>query len=330
MDLPFLNNAPAGAPAANPGAPQGGDFWGGDSGSNDDATLNDLLALYQSANEPAAPFAEPTALAEPTFAAEPAFAPVPAMEPPFAQAPLADPFAMPGADAEIDELIKSFQNPGAEAPAFAAPPAEPMFAPPPAEPVFAAPPAEPVFAAPPAEPVFAAPEPVFAAPPAEPVFAAPEPVFAPEPEPVFAAPPEPVFTPPAPVAAPAPIPQPTPVAPAMETMRVATVPQAAPIDIPAGNMRLATAEERQAAMQGVVSAVNQLTTGIEQIQSQLATLYEGLAHAAAHRAPVTEIVTLTEQLTATKGQAGENSPLWQQAMMIRQTADAYLQMLKTL
>ncbi|MNY56660.1 hypothetical protein D3C86_1927660 [compost metagenome] len=99
---------------------------------------------------------------------------------------------------------------------------------------------------------------------------------------------------------------------------------------PSGAIRLATSTERQETLSQLVSAANQLTNGIEQIQSQLATLYEGLAHAAATRAPVTEIITLTEQLTATKGQAGENSALFQQAQLLKEAADAYMHMLKNL
>ncbi|MBM3268795.1 MAG: hypothetical protein FJZ01_14235, partial [Candidatus Sericytochromatia bacterium] len=78
MDMPFTN------------APGGGDLWAPAEGAGgDDATLNDLLALYQSANDVAPPFAP---LSEPVgtaggFGAGPS-----------------------SVDAEIDELIRSFQD----------------------------------------------------------------------------------------------------------------------------------------------------------------------------------------------------------------------------
>ncbi|HEY9898060.1 MAG TPA: hypothetical protein V6D00_02655 [Pantanalinema sp.] len=314
MDLPFLNNPSEGMPAG-----QTGNYWGGQdpAGSGDDATLNDLLALYQTANdpmpvgfEPQAPSFEPQGL---PFEAPAAPA---AAQPPAFDAASLDPFASPSVDTEINDLIASFTSD----PAFEAPAADPVFAAPPAAPVFAAPPVEPVFAAPPVEPVFAAPpvEPVFAAPPVEPVFAAP----APEPARV-----EPVYAPaPAPIVS---IPQAPSVPAAIAVEANPFVPAMAPV-APSGAVRLATSADRNETLTHLVSAVNQLTTGIEQIQSQLATLYEGLAHAAATRAPVTEIITLTEQLTATKGQAGENSALFQQAQLLKEAADAYMHMLKNL
>lgn len=309
MDLPFLNNAPGGAPASS-----GAEFWGGSdpAGGNDDATLNDLLALYQTANDPL-----------------PSFEPGP---------------PVPSADAEIEDLIKSFQTPPAtpahEAPPFAPEPVmhapavheAPTFAPAPAEPAFGHVPAmheAPAFAV--AEPVFApAPaEPVFAPPPIEPVLAGPPIPAAAPPVAAPAAPPTPVV-PAAPVAqvvpaAPAAIAPAPPMAPAIPVEVTRPVPAAVP-----GAIALASSQERQATLSTAVTAINQLTGGIEQIQTQLSSLYEGLSHAAASRAPITEILKLTEQLTATKNQAGENSPLWHQALLLRRVADAYLEMLRTL
>lgn len=339
MDLPFLNTTPQGAPGQEPG---GSDFWGptGAAGVNDDATLNDLLALYQSANDPGAgdPYAVATVPA--AHEADPFAATLPdpfggamadpfaaSVADPFAEAPVSDPF---GGDSELDALIKNFQTiPGFEE----APAAEPAFmAPAPApEPAFMAPApvAPPVQVAPRApapEPAFMAPAPV--APPVQPAppAPAPEPAFmAPAPAPVApppapAAPMAPVAPPMAPVAAPAPV-----MKPAMPSVASAVMP---PMGMP--EVRLATREERQVALSHLVSAVNQLTSGIDQVQTQLATLYEGLAQAAATRAPIAEIVSKTEQLTATKGQVAENSPLWQQALMMRHAADMYLEFLRTL
>ncbi|MBU6428699.1 MAG: hypothetical protein KGR26_06810, partial [Cyanobacteria bacterium REEB65] len=96
MDMSFLNN------------PVGGDLWAATEGEGD-ATLNDLLALYQSANDEVPPFA-----------------------------PLVDPAIMAGSapgegspvvDAEIDELIRSFQDAPSPLPAPPAPPVTPPPAP---------------------------------------------------------------------------------------------------------------------------------------------------------------------------------------------------------
>ncbi len=176
----------------NPGG-GGADLWGTSDAGGDDATLNDLLALYQSASDmppPFAPLADTSGLGE----------------------ALPEPGAAGGAvDAEIDELIKSFQ----EAPAVFPP--GPSVAPlmPPAIEVSVAP-------IPPAAPPLAAdfgvfeaitepPGPSFdvSAPPAPPmpVFEAPAPPAPPRPSfdvSAPAIPPMPTFEPPAAVAPPAP------------------------------------------------------------------------------------------------------------------------------
>jgi hypothetical protein len=414
VDLPFLNTSPS---------PEGAD-------GGDDATLNDLLALYQSANDvppPFAPLAEsepfPAAPAAqtPDFAAQtPDFA---AQTPDFMAGPdfAADfasdlPFAAPAPvspDAEIDDLIKSFQDaaPAIEPPPFATP--EPFAAPAAPEPPFMTAPAE-DFPAPP----FAAPEPFavpeadlealpadFAAPaadftmdpfaaPAIPdpfagstipdPFAAPDlplpsasptdfmaaaaelealadevalqPAFMPEPEPVFA--PEPAFAPeaavleaPAAVAVSAPetsewletpveVPVEMPVVPAPVAEEVrSVVPPAAPV-VPAAAVAvapftgelpsIATPAERQAINRSVLESLSAIATGIDEVQGELNGLYENLAKAASHRASVGEIVTLTERLTAVKGEVGENSTLYQQALQLRAVAEAYMQLLKNL
>ncbi|MNR78990.1 hypothetical protein D3C72_96940 [compost metagenome] len=404
MDLPFLNTSPS---------PEGSD-------GGDDATLNDLLALYQSANDVPPPFA-PLADSE-AFPAAPA-----APELDFA-APSMD-FAAPAPmspDAEIDDLIKSFQDaapapfeppPFATPEAFAAPvaPDLPFAAPDVPEPPFAAAPADvaidpPPFAAPdfpapdfpapsmdfdapaadfsapaaefdleafaapavpeplaameaPAaeEPAFMVPEPAFMdsaselealvdevalqpafAPEPEPVFAPePEAVFVPEPEAVFVpepeVAPEPVFAPEPPAASVAPVVSEAPVAPAPVAEEIRTVvPAAAPAvameispftgDLPS----LASPAERQAVNRGVLESLSQIATGIDQVQNELNGLYENLAQAASHRASVGEIVTLTERLTAVKGEVGENSALYQQALQLRAVAEAYMQLLKNL
>ncbi len=398
MDLPFLNTSPS---------PEGAD-------GGDDATLNDLLALYQSANDvppPFAPLAETEAF--PGAPAAPALdfaAPAPEFAADFASDL---PFAAPAPispDAEIDDLIKSFQDaaPAVEPPPFAAP--EPFAAPMAPEPPFMAAPVEDF----PAPPPFAIPEP-FAVPEAAPEaelaapaadiealdfaatdfaaptldfeapaipdpfagstipdpFAAPDlplptaapadymasaaelealadevalqPAFAPEPvfadEPVIE--PEPAFVPEAlAVEIPAEPPVETPVVPAPVAEEVRSViPPAAPV-VPAAAVAvapftgelpsIATPAERQAINRSVLESLSAIASGIDQVQGELNGLYENLAKAASHRASVGEIVSLTERLTAVKGEVGENSELYQQALQLRAVAEAYMQLLKNL
>jgi hypothetical protein len=408
VDLPFLNTSPS---------PEGSD-------GGDDATLNDLLALYQSANDappPFAPLAESEAFPAAPAAPSPDFA-APTMD--FAAPPMdfldqslelvpEPPFAAPPSpDAEIDDLIKSFQDaaPAAfEPPPFAAP--EPFAAPVAPEPPFAADFAMDPFAAPTIDPFAApaipdpfdlpepaAPAPEFAAPAAElealvadiaqqpafmpepePIFAPePEAIFTPEPEAIFAPEPEPVFVPePEPVFAPEPAFMPetpiveAPPAPVMTAPETSAPPAEAPaLEIPAvetpafettpvvaapvaeeirtvvpsapaaaavavtpftGDLpSIATPAERQAINRSVLESLSQIATGIDQVQGELNGLYENLAQAASHRASVGEIVTLTERLSAVKGEVGENSELYQQALQLRAVAEAYLQLLKNL
>lgn len=393
MELPFLNNTPESGDNA-----EGGDFWNFGPQSNaysDDVTLNELLALYQSANEVAPPFApisEPEAYPAPPapnpWGAEPAA--------PFDAAPAApweDAGAVPYVPAEPVQSIPWGQDaPVAPEPVFAMPEpidsaaSEPAFAmpepviPTAPEPVFTMPepvvPAasEPVFTMPepvvPAapDPVFTMPEPVVPAAP-EPVFTMPEPVIpaAPEPvftmpEPVVAADPEPVFTMPEPVVPAVPEPvftMPEPVAPAAEPLftmpepavavasepvftmpePVATVPDVPAMATAAATSlertvpavtSLATSAKRQEATTQISQIATDLAQGVDAIQSRLETSYERLSTAAARRAPVLEIIEITNALGELKGQLGENSPLYQQALALRQLADSYMDLLKNL
>lgn len=367
MDLPFLNNDP---PAEN----AGGDFWnlGGQSsegGYGDDVTLNELLALYQSANEAAPPFApisEPEAY--PAAPAPEAAAEAPA-NPWGGDAPAATPFVPsepiqsnpwggeePAATPFVPaEPIQSSPW-GAEEPAAATPfvPAEPIQSSPwGAEEPAAAPPFAPAEPAPtpwgaemappqpmawetagdapsfdiPAEPVFEM-APVFEAPaevvaaPIEPLF--PEPAVVAEPvletapavveTPVFAA--APVETPPPPIEVSKVVPAPIKVQP----MAMTTV----------GDLALVTPEARREASGKIGAIASEIAQGIDAVQEQLNTAYEKLANAAASRAPVTDIVSITSSLSEIKGQISEESPIFKQALALRQMADAYLELLKSL
>lgn len=353
MDLPFLNTSPS---------PEGTD-------GGDDATLNDLLALYQSANDVPPPFA-PMAESEPTAQAP---------APDFSDLP---PFAAPAPkspDAEIDDLIKSFQDasaPSIEPPPFAAPAApEPPFMAPEPPPFMAAPTAPdappPPFATPEAFEAPNLPEPPVPPAPPEAAFAAPtvpslddlaaelnfqapsipmepetalEPSFAPEvpPAPVVDVPTETApevfdFTPPAP-AEPAPV-EPVAATPPVEELH-SVVPSAPAAEAPAPTVAvtpftgelpsLATPAERQAVNRTVLESLSAIASGIDQVQSELNGLYESLAQAASNRASVNEIVSLTERLTTVKAEVGENSALYQQALQLRAVAEAYLQLLRNL
>ncbi len=190
----------------NPGG-GGADLWGTSDAGGDDATLNDLLALYQSGSDmppPFAPLADPAGLGE----------------------GLPDPGATGGSvDAEIDELIKSFQ----EAPAVFAPVPQAAPAMPPAIELSVDPlPA----AAPPLAPAFGAPEAVTQpqAPAFEPPAGLRPPVPPAPPRPSFdvsvpPAPPLPTFEAPAPPAPPLPtFEAPAPPAPPLPTFEAPAPP----------------------------------------------------------------------------------------------------------
>lgn len=341
VDMPFLNNAP--------GAGPGGEFWASqpaDSGG-DDATLNDLLALYQSANEVAPPFA-----------------------------PLGDPAGVSAAsgfagsassvDAEIDELIRSFQDtpPLVAQAAPAAPPAAPVLeAPLVTPPIPTAPPVPtfdlqtaPAFEAPlaPALPVFEAPPaPVYEAPPAPlmPVIeippAPPAPVFHAPPAPVYEAPPAPIAAPPAPdplplpAAAVAPVPLETYAPPpAAQTLTVPAIPvplQAAanlvvrPItDVALPDIDVADPRGRLALAQQLTEVISNLANGVDQVQVDLDQLYASLAEAAGNRAPVSTILDMTQALQDTKAHVGEESALYKQAALLKQVGEAYMDLLTKL
>lgn len=204
---------------------------------DDDVTLNDLLALYQSANDAAPAFPAEPAL-PPAF--PPSRAPAATLAPPSAA-------ATHDADPELSQLLAAFQQENAAAPAFAPAPAPfPDLAPLPAMeatvpiagdlPPFAIPPAPadaspfgvPDMGLPPfADPLPPLDLPAFADTPVAGFGDGQIPAFDDTPFPAFpgeAAPPESVLPPasppaPAPQAAaptPAPVPAPAPVPPALE------------------------------------------------------------------------------------------------------------------
>ena len=346
----------------NPGG-GGADLWGTSDAGGDDATLNDLLALYQSGSDmppPFAPLADPAGLGE----------------------GLPDPGATGGSvDAEIDELIKSFQ----EAPAVFAPVPQAAPAMPPAielsvDPLpAAAPPLAPAFGAPeavtqPQAPAFeppaglrppvppAPPRPSFdvSVPPAPPLptFEAPAPPAPPRPafEPAAAvmppAPPRPAFEPAAVVAPPSSLPQPTSfedliqsVVPATETparplstisvapLRPApskavvassgAVPALPAVDVGSSRQRLALAQQ-------LTEVIANLAGGIDRVQSELDQLYSTLAQAASKRAPVEEILETTQALSDTKARVGEGSELFQQALLLKAVGEAYTELLRSI
>jgi hypothetical protein len=91
-----------------------------------------------------------------------------------------------------------------------------------------------------------------------------------------------------------------------------------------------TPDERKMANQQLTQVVGSLSTGLDELQGKMATLYTDLQRAAVSRAPVDEIQRIAGELAQTKSQVGEGSDLYKQALYMRQVADAYLQFLKEL
>jgi len=292
---------------------QGGDPTWDTSLGQDDATLNDLLSFYQTGQETPPPFVAEDAVPAPFATGAPEVPP---------GAPSVD-----AVDAEIEALIRSFQEPGASPvdqpePYVAAAPSAPelSFSPPAPEP-------EVVYAPPPPP----APEP-------EVVYAPPLPP-APEPEVVYAPPP-----PPAPAAIAAPVvieAQPVPPAPAQPAVApVASVVPAATVNSAAAMfsasdlgfpaLDLATPETRQAAAHEVGEVARNLASGVEGARTHLDGLYAQLAAAASGRAPVADIMAIGSALHEAKLQVGVQSPLYQQALMLKAVGEAYMKLLEEL
>ena len=318
MDLPFLNNDPQPAPQD-----AGSDFWnfGGQSsdggGYGDDVTLNELLALYQTANEAAPPFAPVN---------EPEAYPVQAVEP--------TPYSPP---APIQSM--PWEAPVEAAPAVPYTPPEPIQSMPwePSAPEVPPTPYTPPetiqstpwdagssdFAAP--QPIpWETPEPVYSVPAPEPEYSAP-----PAPEPIYSATepeisyvPQPIVTAPAVVE-----PSMSRVVPASNVAAVSVRPSQSLV--PMMDLALITPEARRDATTRIESIAGDLAQGIDAVQGQLNQAYERLADAAASRAPVFDIIEITNSLSEVKGQLGEQSPLYQQALALRQMADSYLELLKS-
>lgn len=236
----------------------------------------------------------------------------------------------------------------------AAPVFPPMEATPPIAPVFEEP--APVFPAfeepvPPVAPVIppvqqmpvAPPEPVApSAPVAPPVQAAPPtPVVAPPVQQAPQTPPPPVEPPvqqaPPPVAPPVP---PTPKLPEVdpeETLRLREVEvqsQPAPqpsVAIANGlEVTIRTPDDRKNVNYQLTQAIGSLNAGLDELQGKLAFLYGDLQRAAVRRAPVEEIQAILQELAQSKSRVAQGSDLHKQALLLRQVADAYLQLLQEL
>ena len=276
---------------------QGGDPTWDTSLGQDDATLNDLLSFYQTGQETPPPFVAEDAVPAPFATGAPEVPP---------GAPSVD-----AVDAEIEALIRSFQEPGAS----------PVDQP------------EPFVAAAPS-----APELSFSPPAPEPeVVYAPPPAPAPEPEVVYAPPPPPA---PAAIAAPVvieaqPVPPAQPaVAPVASVVPAATVNSAAAMfsasDLGFPALDLATPETRQAAAHEVGEVARNLASGVEGARMHLDGLYAQLAAAASGRAPVADIMAIGSALHEAKLQVGVQSPLYQQALMLKAVGEAYMKLLEEL
>jgi hypothetical protein len=127
-----------------------------------------------------------------------------------------------------------------------------------------------------------------------------------------------------PVAA-VPVSQPAPAAYASES---AVQPYVAP-DSPA-NVNVETSRDRLALAQQLTEVIANLANGVDQVQGQLDGLYGNLADAATSRAPVQDILHFTQALQDAKAQVGEDSALYQQALLLKQVGEAYMHLLRTL
>ncbi|HEY9724358.1 MAG TPA: hypothetical protein V6D47_20315 [Oscillatoriaceae cyanobacterium] len=231
---------------------------------------------------------------------------------------------------------------GTEAPGMVFPPVED------AAPVF--PPLE--AAVPPAAPII---PPMEEAPPVFPAFEEPAPVIPPVQATPLAPPPQepvapPVFEPVAPPVQQAPPPPQQPVAPP-PVQQAPTMPEVDPeatlrlreVEVqsqpaPQPNVAIAggadvtirTPDDRKNVNYQLTQAIGSLNSGLDELQGKLAFLYGDLQRAAVRRAPVEEMQSILQELAQSKSRVGQGSDLYKQALLLRQVADAYLQLLQEL
>ncbi len=279
------------------------------SGASDavDAILRDFAAAAPVVEAASfSPLSDLPPVADPfakIFADEPPQAPVAAVpEPAPFFAPVADPFA------------KIFDDEPPQAPVAEEPEPTPLFAP-------VADPFAKIFDdEPPQAPVAADPEPEPLPTPVTDPFAN---IFADEP------PQAPVTVTPAPAVPPAIVAaSPSPV---LDEKRptVSAAPPLAPVPavFVATDVRLETADARTGAMQAAIAELQGLATGYDAARDKIDDLYAQLARAASDKENVERLSSLLGLLQAARGELGPNSELARRAEHVKQTAQAFFDLI---
>ena len=91
-----------------------------------------------------------------------------------------------------------------------------------------------------------------------------------------------------------------------------------------------SADDRRGLTGQLSQVVDALNASLDEAQGEIAQLYAELQRAAVRRAPVGEIMGITEALGQARGKIGEGSEAHRQALFLRQAAEAYLQLLREL
>jgi hypothetical protein len=118
------------------------------------------------------------------------------------------------------------------------------------------------------------------------------------------------------------------VVPAATVNSAAAMFSASDLGFPA--LDLATPEARHAAAEEVGEVARHLASGVEGARMHLDGLYAQLAAAASGRAPVADIMAIGSALHEAKLHVGVQSPLYQQALMLKAVGEAYLKLLEEL
>ena len=91
-----------------------------------------------------------------------------------------------------------------------------------------------------------------------------------------------------------------------------------------------TRDDRLSAAQTASQALAGIHATLGEVQTNLADLYANLQRAAVRRASVPELAVLTEQIALNRSRIAQDSETYQQALYLRALADAYLQLFNEL
>ena len=92
-------------------------------------------------------------------------------------------------------------------------------------------------------------------------------------------------------------------------------------------MRLDTAENRASAVQAAIARMHELAAGYDSARGRIDDLYGQLAQAAQDKANVERLTGLLSLLQTARGELGPDSDLARHARSVKETAQAFLDLI---